>query len=173
MDAKSTPFIYSENNESENESFVDDEEEQEEVFDDDLADAFIENEMNEIMKAFEEEKNEDESDSGHSLEIAESTTGSSVAPMDCVITKRKSWKGFKIVGDNIDKNFRRSFQRLDLQTRSFHYFHSYAVLDRVDLSGYADTPCSGEVDFTSILPTDDEIDSLKQIFCILVSRCRS
>ena len=26
------------------------------------------------------------------------------------------WSGFKIVGDNIDKNVRRSFQRLDMQT---------------------------------------------------------
>jgi L1 cell adhesion molecule like protein len=41
------------------------------------------------------------------------------------------WNGFKIVGDNIDKNFRRTYQRIDRQTRSCHYYHSYAVLDRV------------------------------------------
>ena len=48
---------------------------------------------------------------------------------------KSSWKGFKIVGDNIDKNVHRSFQRVDFQTRSFYYVHSYAVLDSIDLSG--------------------------------------
>ena len=31
------------------------------------------------------------------------------------------WDGFKIVGDNIDKNIRPSFQRCNYQTKSFHY----------------------------------------------------
>ena len=48
---------------------------------------------------------------------------------------KSSWKGFKIVGDNIDKNVHRSFQRVDFQTRSFYYVHSYAVFDSIDLSG--------------------------------------
>ena len=167
---ESTPFLYSEYIKSDDESVLDDEEAQEELFDDELAETFIEDTMDEIMEAVEKEQNNDETDSGHSLEVTENTPGSSVAPMECVTLSRKSWKGFKIVGDNIDKNFRCSFQRMDFQTRSFHYFHSYAVLDRVDLSGYVDTSCSGEVDFTSILPTDDDISSLKQIFCIFVSR---
>ena len=72
--------------------------------------------------------------SSQSLEAVEGTCSS---PMNKPV--KSSWKGFKIVGDNIDKNFRRSFQRVDfIQTRSFHYFHSYAVLDRIDISGYTD-----------------------------------
>lgn len=43
------------------------------------------------------------------------------------------WSGFKIVGDNIDVNFRRTFQRIDYSTMSHHFFHSFAVKDRVDL----------------------------------------
>ena len=39
------------------------------------------------------------------------------------------WQGFKIVGDNIDKNFRPSYQRMNSQTISLHFFHSFAVLD--------------------------------------------
>ena len=35
--------------------------------------------------------------------------------------------GFVIVGDNIDKNVRPSFQRQNHQTESWHCFHSYAV----------------------------------------------
>lgn len=38
------------------------------------------------------------------------------------------------VYDNIDKNFRPSFQRKDWQTKSMHYFHAYAVADRLNLS---------------------------------------
>ena len=45
------------------------------------------------------------------------------------------WKGFKIVGDNIDKNFRPFYQRMNSQTISLHFFHSVAVLDWVDFSG--------------------------------------
>ena len=42
-------------------------------------------------------------------------------------TNKREWKGFKIVGDNLDKNFHRTFQPIDHQTRSFHFFHTYAV----------------------------------------------
>ncbi len=41
---------------------------------------------------------------------------------------------FKIVGDNIDKTIRPREMRSDHQTRSLHYFHSYAVRDRIDIS---------------------------------------
>lgn len=54
-----------------------------------------------------------------------------------------SWYGFKIVGDNIDKNFRRTFQRVDYQTVSQHYFHSFAMKDRIDLSHFSDLPGDG------------------------------
>lgn len=43
--------------------------------------------------------------------------------------------GYKIVGDNIDKNIRASFQRIDHQTKSVHYFHIFAAKDRIDFSG--------------------------------------
>ena len=81
-----------------------------------------------------------------------------------------AWKGFKIVGDNIDKNFRRTFQRIDYQTRSFHFFHSFAVLDRVDLSGVSDLPKPGIIELTKVLPTQTEIQELKKTLTILVAR---
>lgn len=55
------------------------------------------------------------------------------------IPNQQLWSGFKLVGDNIDRNFRRRFQCVEYQTRSFHYFHSYAVLDRVNYSSLPDT----------------------------------
>ena len=45
---------------------------------------------------------------------------------------------YKLVGDNIDKNVKPREMRSDHQTRSLHYFHTYAVRDRVDMSSYSD-----------------------------------
>ena len=42
---------------------------------------------------------------------------------------------YVIVGDNTDKNVQPAFQRLDRSTQSLHYFHAYAVLNRIDISG--------------------------------------
>ena len=47
--------------------------------------------------------------------------------------KSGNWRGFKIVGDNLDKKFRRTHQWLDFQTVSHLYFYVYGVKDRVDL----------------------------------------
>ena len=56
------------------------------------------------------------------------------------------WCGFKIVGDNFDKNFSQTYQRIDYQTVSRHYFHMYAVKDRVDLSELSDIPRDNVID---------------------------
>ena len=45
-------------------------------------------------------------------------------------------KYYKLVGNNIDKNVHPCYMRNDHQVRPLHYFHTYAVLDRVDLLGY-------------------------------------
>lgn len=44
------------------------------------------------------------------------------------------WKGFKIIGDNVDKSVRARHQTLTTTDQSLHYFHSVAVMDRVDFS---------------------------------------
>ena len=49
------------------------------------------------------------------------------------------WFGFKIVGDNIDKMIKLRYMRCDRQNQSLHYFHMYAVWDRIDLSDSCDT----------------------------------
>ena len=45
------------------------------------------------------------------------------------------WNDFKLVGDNIDKNYHQSFHCIDKKTTSIHYFHYYIVSERIDLSG--------------------------------------
>ncbi len=74
------------------------------------------------------------------------------------------------MGDNLDKNVHRTFQRIDFQTLSYHFFHSYAVLDRTDFSGLSDLPPSGVVDFMKVLPTKEDIKELKKTLSILVAR---
>lgn len=80
------------------------------------------------------------------------------------------WTGYVIVGDNIDKNIRQSFQRVDYKTQSLHYFNAYAVLDRIDFSGLSDdVPCTA-VDPKQVLPTLDDVCTLEWEFQVLVSR---
>jgi L1 cell adhesion molecule like protein len=82
--------------------------------------------------------------------------------------KERSWFGFKIVTDNVDKNYRRTYQQIDYQTISKHY--SYAVLDRVDVSHLSDEPRSSAIDVSILLPSDDDNSNLRNIFTILISR---
>ena len=82
------------------------------------------------------------------------------------------WCGFKIVSDNIDKNIQPSHQRLDRQTQSLHYFHSFAVRDRIDLSAYSDQPPSipPVIGASTITHTASDLASFQMECEILVSR---
>jgi len=80
------------------------------------------------------------------------------------------WKGFKIVGDNINKNIHFSYQRIGWTTLFIHYFHAYAVLDRVDFSGLSDvSPSPSIVDPLKFLLSQSDIHLWKQNFAILIS----
>ena len=39
---------------------------------------------------------------------------------------------FRLVGDNIDKSIKPRDMRLDHQSKQLHYFHVYAVKDKID-----------------------------------------
>ena len=73
-----------------------------------------------------------------------------------------SLKTFKLVGDNVDKNVKPSDVRVDSQTKSLHYFQTYAVRDRIDLTSYDDTPVIDEskVDSTRLLPSESDHNKL-------------
>lgn len=80
------------------------------------------------------------------------------------------WKGSKIVGDNLDKNFRHTFQRIDSQTVSHHYFHMFAVQDQADLSSASDLPRDSLIDVAKLIPTNSDHECMRKEFCVLISR---
>ncbi len=63
--------------------------------------------------------------------------------------------------------------RIDHQTKSLHYVHKYAVLDRIDLSSFDDKPCRpniGNIRLESMLPTKQDSEAIRQNMAILVAR---
>ena len=76
------------------------------------------------------------------------------------------------MGDNIDKNVKPRFMRIDKRTKSLHYFNSYAVKDRVDSSSTTqlDSSNRSRLDVSNILPNDDDLHQLTSNCAILLSR---
>lgn len=80
----------------------------------------------------------------------------------------QEWCGFKLVGDNIDKNIRPSFQRSNHQTKSLH---SLAVKDRVNLQSLSDiTPTNPNINYSKLLPSAADITQFKNDAEIFVAR---
>ena len=85
-------------------------------------------------------------------------------------------KGYRIVGDNIDKNIQRRHLRLDRRNQSVHHFHAYAVENRIDVSEYSDktTKISEVTDIeyaaASVLPKCIDDIIMKDNIAVLVSR---
>ena len=80
---------------------------------------------------------------------------------------------FKLVGDNLDKSVRPRDMRMDCQTQALHYFHMYAVRDRINLAEFTDNPSLPEVslsDLKTILPTTQDQEVLQKNFAILIAR---
>lgn len=91
------------------------------------------------------------------------------------ITQNIPWKGFKIVGDNVDKTVNPRYMRSDKQSQSLHYFQSYAVRDRIDLSDFSDirprdmAPSPEDV-MKQLLPSPLDDESLHANFEIHIAR---
>lgn len=85
-------------------------------------------------------------------------------------TGKPDWKGFKFVGDNIDKNIHPSFQRYNNKTNSLHYFHYYALLDRIDLSTCSESLPSHALNLQQLLVSKDDIEQLESDAIVLFSR---
>lgn len=83
---------------------------------------------------------------------------------------------YRLCGDNIDKTVKQRYMRYGIaKPNSIHYFHSYAVADRIDLSGMSETvlplpSVDAEQLSISLLPSTDDDESISNNFAILVSR---
>ena len=78
--------------------------------------------------------------------------------------------GFVLVIDNIDINIRRSNQRVDRTTQSYHYCHGYAVRNRVNSTPLADHPPSGILSVENVLPNKTDLESVLDDFKVIISR---
>ena len=98
---------------------------------------------------------EDVNGSDHNTEVSQSSS---------------EWKGFKIVGDNLDKNIRPSLQRFHNKTNSLHYFHYYALLDRLDLSACSEIVPTDLINLQEILVGMKDVSQLECDSITLISR---
>lgn len=82
---------------------------------------------------------------------------------------------YRICGDNIDKTVKCRYMRLDKRNESLHYFNSYAVLNRIDISHLSDV-CVDSRSLSpshiaySVLPSSIDDRKLRENITILVSR---
>ena len=83
---------------------------------------------------------------------------------------------YKLVGDNIDKKVKSRYMRLNgHRNKSFHYFHSFAVQNRIDISSLLDVlphgcpnhPCKVAL---GLLSSAQDDKALRQHFVTLISR---
>ena len=83
------------------------------------------------------------------------------------------WKGFKIVGDNLDLTIHPRNQAMQNKTKSLHFFHLYEVQERINLSGFSDE-CVNIGPFAmnlhSLLPSDEDKETLVTHFAVLMAR---
>ncbi|KAL5467435.1 hypothetical protein EMCRGX_G031658 [Ephydatia muelleri] len=92
---------------------------------------------------------------------------------DTAPTDLEEWCGFRLVGDNIDKTIGPRDMRLNNQSKSLHYFHVYAVKDRVDvrhLSPSVTMLSPGDMDVTKFLPSDEDNETLLANYKVLMAR---
>ena len=85
------------------------------------------------------------------------------------------WHGYRICGDNIDKTIRTRYMCLDKRNASLHYFHSFAVHNRIDFPMLSDAPVDKttlqcEEMAVSILPSTSDDQVLCSNLAILISR---
>ena len=86
-------------------------------------------------------------------------------------TPQKS--GYILVGDNLDKHIKPRDMRIDHQSKSIHYFHSYAALNRIDVSGASIKEPQVDLEqlpLSTFLPSTSDCVALKENYTVLVAR---
>lgn len=83
---------------------------------------------------------------------------------------------FRICGDNIDKGVKQRYMRVDVKKPdSLHWFHAYAVSDRIDFSNLSEQViptsqiCPDRI-AASLLPSVEDDLAIRRNICTLMSR---
>ena len=85
---------------------------------------------------------------------------------------------YKLVGDNIDKTVKHRYMRVDKHRKneSMHYFHAFAVRDRIDFSSLSNHfPSISSLPFPdeivkTLLPSKEDDEEMKSNMIVLMSR---
>ncbi len=109
------------------------------------------------------------------MELESTTTTSRSSGDGAIQNSRSTLLSFKIVGDNVDKNVRPRYIRSDERVKSLHYYHCFAVLDRIDvghLMGEMSPSCLPSHAFRAktLLPNASDDAALVNNIKILFSR---
>ena len=80
------------------------------------------------------------------------------------------WNGFKLVIDNVDKNYRQSFHQMDKKTTSIHHVHYYAVCDRINLSSCSEAQPTAPIDVQKLIVDEDDLTLVSDDAIVLIAR---
>ena len=80
---------------------------------------------------------------------------------------------YQIIGDNVDIHQRASHQSMERRDRDHHWFHLYAVRDRVtgvELPNDSPTADISQLPLNTFLPSVQDCNSLRSEFGVFISR---
>ena len=83
---------------------------------------------------------------------------------------------FHVIGDNVDEGVKQQYTRTEVsKPDSVHYFHSFAVADRVDFSSLSEQvipteQADGKQVALSLLPSYEDDSAMRDNICVLISR---
>ena len=108
------------------------------------------------------------------LSVFPSSSDDTVSMVSDALPDNSYFNTYKIVGDNIDKEIHPTHMRTDYQTKSLHYFQSYAVQDRINLSQYSSdeppVPDIESIQLDNLLPTSLDKETMLNNFATLFGR---
>ena len=88
------------------------------------------------------------------------------------------WYGFILIGNNLDKDVKPRYVRVDQKTKSLYFFHYYTVRDGIDLSSFSNNPnphlalmCTvSDLPFETLLQSAYDNQVISYNFKVLISK---
>ena len=106
-------------------------------------------------------------------ECSSDATSTSTAGTDTVYIPPRGTFSYILVGDNVDKLVHPRYMTTENQSKSLHYFHTYAALDRIDFHHLDnDKPIANvsSLPLSTFLPNTDDCAALRTNYAILLGR---